>query len=65
MKKEDIIEILHDIEENEDVEIIYACEYGSRVWGFENDESIHDVKFIYKKHLFFFFQSIIITSQCF
>lgn len=49
MKKEDIIEVLHDIEENEDVEIIYACESGSRVWGFENDESGHDVKFIYKK----------------
>lgn len=49
MKKEDIIEVLHDIEENEDVEIIYACESGSRVWGFENDEFSHDVKFIYKK----------------
>lgn len=50
MKNEEIIGILHNIEENEDIEILYACESGNRVWGFENGESGHDVRFIYKKH---------------
>lgn len=49
MKSEEIIKILHDIEENEDIQIVYACEVGSRVWGFENRQSNYDVRFIYKK----------------
>jgi hypothetical protein len=46
--KDKIIEKLHEIEEIEDIEILYACEAGSRVWGFSNDESDYDVRFIYK-----------------
>ena len=49
MKREEIIKILHDIEQNEDIEIIYACEAAERVWGFE-DNSDYNVRFIYKKH---------------
>lgn len=49
MKRDEIIKILHKIEENEDIKIIYACESGSRVWGFSNEKSDYDVRFIYKK----------------
>ena len=48
MKKE-IINILHNIERSEDIEILYACEAGSRMWGFANDSSDYDIRFIYKK----------------
>lgn len=46
---EKIVDILHEIEKNEDIEILYACEAGSRVWGFANENSDYDVRFIYKK----------------
>ena len=35
------------IEEAESVAILYACESGSRAWGFESDDSDYDVRFIY------------------
>ncbi|WP_298524107.1 DNA polymerase beta superfamily protein [uncultured Methanobrevibacter sp.] len=47
MKKQ-IIHVLEEIEEIEGIEILYACEAGSRVWGFANEKSDYDVRFIYK-----------------
>ncbi|MFZ2631674.1 MAG: nucleotidyltransferase domain-containing protein [Desulfosalsimonadaceae bacterium] len=38
---------LDHIEETEDVRIIYACESGSRAWGFASEDSDYDVRFIY------------------
>ena len=35
------------IEKEEDVRILYACESGSRAWGFESKDSDFDVRFIY------------------
>jgi predicted nucleotidyltransferase len=35
------------IEEAENVVILYACESGSRAWGFESGDSDYDVRFIY------------------
>jgi predicted nucleotidyltransferase len=38
---------LSRIEEAEGVVILYACESGSRAWGFESGDSDYDVRFIY------------------
>ena len=46
MKKR-ILEALKKIEKNNDVKIIYACESGSRAWGFASPDSDYDVRFIY------------------
>lgn len=36
------------IEKEQEVEIFYAIESGSRAWGFESSDSDYDVRFIYK-----------------
>src|SRR6476619_733662 len=46
MKKE-ILKRLDQIERKENVRIFYACESGSRAWGFESTDSDWDVRFIY------------------
>ncbi|WP_210366070.1 nucleotidyltransferase domain-containing protein [Bacillus sp. REN3] len=42
-----IIETLKNIEEEYRVKILYACESGSRAWGFPSKDSDYDVRFIY------------------
>ena len=42
-----ILQHLSNIEESETVKIIYACESGSRAWGFASTDSDYDVRFIY------------------
>lgn len=42
-----ILENLRKIEQEEQVRIIYACESGSRAWGFPSQDSDYDVRFIY------------------
>lgn len=42
-----IKEKLSQIEEQENIRIIYACESGSRAWGFASPDSDYDVRFIY------------------
>ena len=46
--KTEIINVLEEMEKAENIEILYACEAGSRVWGFSNDDSDYDVRFIYR-----------------
>lgn len=42
--------ILHDlpkIEQEENVQILFACESGTRAWGFPSLDSDYDVRFVY------------------
>lgn len=42
-----ILTELELIEHEENVQILYACESGSRAWGFPSKDSDYDVRFIY------------------
>jgi len=43
----EILARLVQIEKEENVEIFYACESGSRAWGFPSADSDYDVRFMY------------------
>ncbi|MGG7621873.1 nucleotidyltransferase domain-containing protein [Bacillus coreaensis] len=45
--KEHIIEVLQQIEREYDVKVLFACESGSRAWGFPSMDSDYDVRFLY------------------
>jgi len=45
--QEQIIEKLKDIERTNTIKILYACESGSRAWGFPSLDSDYDVRFFY------------------
>jgi predicted nucleotidyltransferase len=40
-------ERLTAIERDEDVRVLFACESGSRAWGFASANSDYDVRFLY------------------
>jgi len=42
-----IVEKLREIEQRENVKVLYAVESGSRAWGFASPDSDFDVRFIY------------------
>lgn len=46
-----ITRALAQIEDTHGVEVLYACEAGSRAWGFGSPDSDYDVRFIYRHRL--------------
>ena len=46
-----IHQTLREIESREDVAVLFACESGSRGWGFASTDSDYDVRFIYVNRL--------------
>jgi len=44
---ENIKHILSQIEQEKNIKILYACETGSRAWGFPSPDSDFDIRFIY------------------
>ncbi len=51
MVEKEILDKLKEIERQENFKIIYACQQGSRAWGFASKDSDYDVRFIYIRSL--------------
>ena len=49
--REQILECLQRLEFDHDVKVLFACESGSRGWGFASPDSDYDVRFIYVNRL--------------
>jgi uncharacterized protein len=45
--QQEIQSALDIIEQKHEVTVLYACESGSRAWGFESKDSDYDIRFIY------------------
>jgi uncharacterized protein len=46
-----ILECLQRLEVDHEVKVLFACESGSRGWGFASPDSDYDVRFIYVNRL--------------
>lgn len=46
--KDKILQYLHKVQNENEIEILLACETGSRAWGFPSPDSDFDVRFIYR-----------------
>ena len=55
--RERVSQQLREIERRYDVKVLYACESGSRGWGFASPDSDYDVRFLYVHPLEWYLKS--------
>lgn len=48
--RERVRQVLGEVEKRYDVRVLYACESGSRGWGFASPDSDYDVRFCMFTH---------------
>ncbi len=46
-KREAVLAALREIERTREVRVLFACESGSRGWGFSSPDSGYDARFVY------------------
>lgn len=51
-----VLQTLAEIESQHDVKVLFACESGSRGWGFASPDSDYDVRFVYVHRLDWYLQ---------
>jgi len=49
--KEKILQKIKQVEAEKGVRVLFACESGSRAWGFASPDSDYDIRFVYKHDL--------------
>jgi predicted nucleotidyltransferase len=45
--RNEILQVIKQLETDYNIKVLYACEAGSRAWGFPSKDSDYDVRFIY------------------
>ncbi|MFC6101269.1 nucleotidyltransferase domain-containing protein [Olivibacter domesticus] len=61
--RQNIFEKLEEIEANNNIKILFACESGSRGWQFPSPDSDYDVRFIYLKPMKYYLSIAEQTDQ--
>lgn len=56
--EQQIQQLLSQIELEKDIQILFACESGSRAWGFPSPDSDYDIRFIYRHKLDWYFSIV-------